>query len=106
MRTPPQQSAPETRRDDADPVDARSGARTMQPAKARVPEWAILLAVYAAACTIVISRRPDALLNPQFYMEDGSFWYFQAHEMGGLSATLEPARGYFQTSARLGAWLA
>jgi hypothetical protein len=58
------------------------------------------------AFLLISSRRPDALLNPQFYFEDGNLWYTQAHEMGGLNAALAPARGYFQSSARLGAWLA
>jgi hypothetical protein len=81
----------------AEPLD-----RPTAPARERV----YLLGVFAAACLVVVSRRPDAVFHPQFYMEDGSLWYAQAHEAGWLHALFVPARGYFQTSARLGAALA
>lgn len=77
-----------------------------RPARAidveRMGEPVILLAVFAAACAIVVSRRPDALLNPQFYFEDGAVFYADAHNLGGLGTLLLPYRGYFVLAQRLG----
>lgn len=68
-------------------------------------EWKFLLVVFLVACAVVALRRPDAITNPQFYLEDGSLWYAEAHDLGGLRSTLMPShRGYFHTAERLGAW--
>jgi hypothetical protein len=69
----------------------------------RFREPVFLVAVFAAACALVASRRPDALLNPQFYFEDGAVFYADAHNLGGLAALLLPYRGYFVVAQRLGA---
>jgi hypothetical protein len=46
-------------------------------------------------------RRPDALLNPQFYAEDGAFWYAQAWNLGWLHSLILPEGGYLNTLPRL-----
>src|SRR6185369_10870364 len=51
-------------------------------------EWLVLLAVFLAGIVIVLSRKPDVLYNPQFYIEDGREWYSQAHDLGPLRAML------------------
>jgi hypothetical protein len=61
---------------------------------------------FVLAFLVVFSRRPDALLNAQFFLEDG-LWYEQAHEMGPLQALVFPyLRGYLQVVPRLAAWFA
>ena len=54
---------------------------------------------------LVVSRRPDALFNAQFWAEDGTLWYAEAYNLR-LSALLHPAAGYFQTLPRLAALVA
>jgi len=63
-------------------------------------------AVFLAAALLVISRRPDAVFNPQFWAEDGALWYAQAHNLGGWRMLLQPETGYFCTLPRLAAALA
>ena len=81
-------------------------ARRLAAACERAPERPFLLAVFLAACALVVSRRPDALLNPQFYFEDGAYWYADAHNLGGFQALLLTYRGYFSFIQRLGGLLA
>jgi hypothetical protein len=57
--------------------------------------------VVVAAIVIVVLRRPDTLLNPQFWAEDGKFWYAEAYNDGVIHSLLLPHTGYFQTIARL-----
>jgi len=66
----------------------------------------ILAAAFGCACIAAFLRRPDALLNPQFFAEDGTIWYVGAYDLGGFRALFVPShRGYFHTAERLGAWL-
>jgi hypothetical protein len=58
------------------------------------------LTIFAIAFFIVCSRRPDAILNPQFYAEDGAFFYRDAYHFG-LHSLLLTYSGYFQTVVRL-----
>jgi hypothetical protein len=62
-------------------------------------------AAFAGTVALVVSRRPDALTNPQFWAEDGAIWYAQAHKRGALRALLTPCSGYAQTFSRLTAAL-
>lgn len=68
--------------------------------------WIIILIASLIACLIIFLRRPDALLNPQFFAEDGAYYYAQAYNLGGLRALLLPAAGYLLLSARLVALIA
>src|SRR5438552_16115464 len=38
--------------------------------------------ILIAAFLIVFSRRPDAILNAQFFAEDGPRWYADAYQFG------------------------
>lgn len=69
-------------------------------------EWLALVLVFLASCAILALRRPDSIVNPQFYVEDGTTFYADAHEMGSLRAVVAPHRGYFCLAQRLGAALA
>jgi hypothetical protein len=57
--------------------------------------------VFAASGLIIVSRRPDAVLNPQFWAEDGAVWYADAYNHGLLYSLITPEAGYFQTFSRL-----
>lgn len=67
--------------------------------------WRLQLAVFGVAFLLVISHRPDSVLNAQFYAEDGAVWFGQAYNFGWLHALLLPQNGYFQTFPRLAASL-
>lgn len=53
---------------------------------------------------IIFSRRPDAILNAQFWAEDGQRWYADAYQFG-LRCLLIPDElgGYFHSASRLAA---
>ncbi|MFC3716499.1 hypothetical protein ACFONC_10070 [Luteimonas soli] len=56
----------------------------------------------ALVCTaVVILRRPDAILDPQFWAEDGKIWFADAHNLGAFNSLLLPQNGYLQTLSRL-----
>lgn len=60
------------------------------------PLW-VLLTICAL---VLIARRPDALLNPQFWAEDGYVFYREAYA-DGAKALLEPYAGYLHTLPRI-----
>jgi hypothetical protein len=66
-------------------------------------QWRAQLLIFLVAVLAVVSRRPDAIFHPQFFAEDGVFWYSDAYNLGWLHALLIPANGYFQTLPRLAA---
>lgn len=54
--------------------------------------------------SIAVSRRTDAVTHPQFYAEDGVFWYAEAYNAKNFwEPFLVPKQGYFQTVSRIGA---
>src|SRR5690348_8889568 len=62
-------------------------------------------AIVIACFAMLYSRRPDAILNAQFYAEDGARWYRDAYELGWRSLLI-PETGYLQTVSRLAAFFA
>jgi hypothetical protein len=62
------------------------------------------LSVFLAGFGIIFSRRPDAILNAQFWAEDGQRWYADAYQFG-LRCLLIPDElgGYFHSVSRLAA---
>ena len=71
------------------------------PTRAReIPNWAIMLIVAVVAWALILSRRPDAIFNAQFWAEDG-IWYSQAYNLGALPALLIPNVGYLNLIPRL-----
>jgi hypothetical protein len=61
--------------------------------------------LFLAATLIVASRRPDAILNPQFFAEDGAVWFPDAYNFG-LRCLALPQASYLHTLTRLIALLA
>ncbi len=67
---------------------------------------AVFLFVFISFVFVIIARRPDAVTYPQFYAEDGAFWFQEAYNNGALYSFLIPKQGYFQTISRIGAAIA
>lgn len=69
----------------------------------RIIENRIAFHVSVTFCCLVLllSRRPDAFLNPQFYAEDGRVWYADAYNYGVLYSLITPEAGYYQTISRI-----
>lgn len=68
--------------------------------------WQFHVIVFFIAFAIIVSRRLDALFNPQFWAEDGTVWYAEAYNQGFLPSLFLPHTGYLQTISRLTASLA
>lgn len=63
-------------------------------------------AVSLATFALLVTRRPDVILNPQFYAEDGRVFFQDAYNLGWHTALIQPYGGYFHAVPRLGAALA
>ena len=87
--------------------DATRASRAQRAWRAlRDHRWLLVTIAGALAVLLIFSRRPDALLNPQFLAEDGAYFYAQAYNLGPWHALVTPAAGYLVTSARLVAVIA
>jgi len=75
-----------------------TGDVTVIPKSARGAVFQVV--IFLAAFLVIFSRRPDAILNAQFFAEDGKLWYADAYRFG-LRSLLFPADGYLHTVARL-----
>ena len=64
-----------------DSTDGIAGVKTI----------AFHISVFLAAFLVVFSRRPDAILNAQFWAEDGKFWYADAYHFGAHSLLMAEA---------------
>lgn len=53
------------------------------------------------AFAVIFSRRPNVLLLPQFWAEDGRNWFADAYNHGGVYSLLLPEAGYLQTFSRI-----
>lgn len=56
--------------------------------------------IFLTAFLVLMLRRPDAILNAQFYAEDGKYWYAEAYNYG-WHCLLIPVGGYLNTISRL-----
>lgn len=61
--------------------------------------------VFAVLAALLFLRRPDALLNPQLWAEDGSV-FLLGQDASGAAALFEPYMGYLHALPRLTAWAA
>ena len=59
------------------------------------------VALIALAFLVIASRRPDAILNAQFFAEDGPVWFFDTYRLGALPALFLPQAGYLHLLQRL-----
>lgn len=67
---------------------------------------ALAICLYLAlAAGILVARRPDAVMHPQFWAEDGLVFFAQAYDRGAATV-LSPGTGYLQLTPRLTALLA
>jgi hypothetical protein len=66
----------------------------------KIIRMALHVAVFLTCFLILYSRRPDAIVNAQFYAEDGARWYRDAYQLG-WRCLLIPETGYLQTLSRL-----
>jgi hypothetical protein len=65
------------------------------------PDRRFYILVFVAAFAIIVLRRPDAILNPQFWAEDGMVFYADAYNKGIIIPLLSPQGGYLDTFPRL-----
>jgi hypothetical protein len=56
--------------------------------------------IFFIAFLILFLRRPDAILNAQFYCEDGLYWYADAYHFG-WRCLLMPISGYLSSLCRM-----
>jgi hypothetical protein len=56
--------------------------------------------IFSIAFLILFLRRPDAILNAQFYSEDGIYWYADAYQFGWHCLWM-PLGGYLNSVSRL-----
>lgn len=82
----------------------KNNGTTSQRSERNAISWELQLLLFFVAAALVISRRPDALFNAQFFGED-VIWYPEAY-INGFRALLHSQNGYFQTLPRLVAELA
>lgn len=92
---------------DVDPAP-RAAARAWRRivVAARGSSWRTLATValpiggFAALLALLASRRLGSLQDPQFWAEDGGFWYAEAYNEGAVAPLLRPVGGYLQTFAK------
>lgn len=63
-------------------------------------------AVIPASVLLLFGRKPDILLNPQFWAEDGRNWYADAYNVGPWVSLFTTEAGYFQSLSRIVASIA
>jgi hypothetical protein len=74
------------------------------PRPAPLP-WRRLALIVAVLAALLCLRRPDAVLTPQLWAEDGSIFLMQ-NDLHGTEALWLPYMGYLHTIPRLIAWTA
>src|SRR5512134_1888460 len=77
----------------------RSSRATAKPAVE--PSAAVQLLLAAGLTLLLFLRKPESLLHPQFWAEDGQLFFQQAWNQGFLASLLEPMSGYLHTFPRL-----
>jgi hypothetical protein len=68
--------------------------------------WKLQTLVLFVVVAAIVSRRPDALFNAQFFAEDGQVWYAKAYTSGWFDALRHSYNGYFQMLPGLASSLA
>ena len=83
-------------------IDGRRRSRAVEAHLVRaLPLWGAVLAAVA-----IVSRRPDAITNAQFWAEDGTMFFADVYRHGLLASMLVPQSGYFQELPLLASGLA
>ncbi len=79
-------------------------APDLAPPPARLP-LRHLVGIVAVLAALLYLRKPDAVLTPQLWAEDGSIFLMQ-NDLHGTAALWMPYMGYLHTIPRLVAWTA
>jgi hypothetical protein len=61
------------------------------------------ISFFLFAFLVLFLRRPETLLHPQFWGEDGAAWFANAYNLGSLKSLFLTQNGYFQTISRIAA---
>lgn len=56
---------------------------------------------FIVAFFVFVLRRPDIIMNPQFWAEDGSRWFQRVLDLGVIKSLFIPEAGYFQTVSKI-----
>lgn len=75
--------------------------RNQDPPVSRLPRGVAVAATFLLAVGIIIARRPDAVVHPVLWAEDGMYWFSGAYNSGPWSPLLQAHTGYLQTYSRL-----
>ena len=67
--------------------------------------YSSILLVLIIAALILFIRKPDALLNPQLWAEDGLIFFLQQYERGAIESLFRDYANYLHLVPRLIAWL-
>jgi hypothetical protein len=87
-------------------ASAKNALHTIAVAlQSRISGFYLQAIAFSVAFLMVCARRPDAILNAQFYAEDGRGWYLDAYNYG-LHSLFIPWSGYFQSLSRIAALIA
>jgi hypothetical protein len=79
----------------------KAGAQSARPAVSSAAKTIVFQAsVFLISFLILFSRRPDAILNAQFWAEDGKYWYADAYQFS-WHCLFMPWAGYLHTVPRL-----
>ncbi len=62
--------------------------------------------ICAVGFLVVFLHRQDALLNAQFWAEDGTYWFSTAYNQASPLQILHPYAGSFQVGIRIVGWIA
>jgi len=82
--------------------DRHTAGRFAVNAQSDAPfSWARFAALFLFLCALFVLRKPDTLLNPQFWAEDGSLLFHDQLVEGGLAPVLHAYRGYLIVNSRL-----
>lgn len=63
--------------------------------------WYHFIGVFVVSATLITLRRPDIFLYPQFWAEDGGYWFKDAYNGQIFASLFTPMAGYLQTISRL-----
>jgi hypothetical protein len=58
------------------------------------------IVIFVISFVLIVLRRIDVIIYPQFWAEDGTVWYQTAYNLG-IKSLFIPHTGYFQTTSRL-----
>ena len=86
------------------PASANTTGFSLDSREGLSPAW--IAFGFCLALLLIASRELSLFTRPQFWAEDGSFWYAQAYNGGWLHSLTVPQAGYLSTVQRLGAGFA